>query len=878
LQSRDLEATGPGQEPSTFRPLLSTLYSFLVGLVGLGVLGYRATTNPEGLDWLPILVFAALSLLVQRSSFRFGSPVVHSLAGVIDLAAVLALGATAGAVVAALSGFTYLEVSALRHQRLTRRDLVEIPLFNAGLKASMALLGGALFEALAGPLPLGNAGQVPVPGFDLRVMLAVGAVSLLWFMLDHIGWGILDYLEGGPERILASLQNAIPDALLVELLPLPSSLVVALVYTHLNWPAFALVSVSLVAVAALAQHWASARNELVQRVAELSTIEQVGRATAQAQLNVDKLCELIYQHASRIVDTTGFQLGLFQDQDYVIKLWVREGQRSSQRTLHLTPGVGLVNWLRDSKQPILVRDFQKEIDSLPARPIHVSERPPRSALYVPLIAGETVIGTMSIQSYRRYAYGDSDLRVLSAMANQAAVAIQKAQLYARERKRARQLETIGQVSRQVKAILELDQLFEHTVHLIRESFGYYHVAIYTADCERETVTFQAGASAGEQDVAFEVEWGQGLIGWVAAHVQAVTVNDVENDTRYRCIEALDETQSELAVPLILENELVGVLDVQSDEVNAFGPDDLFILETMGDQIALAIQQARLYEAERQQAWFATALLQVTEAASQVSDLEAVLTTIVRLTPMLVGVDRCAVLLWDQDTETFVPAQTYGLSPELRESFDRMRFPAGMMPALDLVRWSRKPLIVNTARGERLIPHNIVETFGIHEMVVLPLQSRGELLGSMLVDYAGRTHRFSERMINMLAGIANQAAMVIHGARLVQAQQEEAYVSMALLQTAEAVSRFTSLDEILGTVARITPMLAGVERCAFFLSDPDGASFFPFQQYGLRKETEPAFWQSRFYRNDAIARDVIAGEPFTIPQELAGSLHMSPVPG
>ena len=516
--------------PSPLRPRLSTLYSLLVGLSGLGILGYRLATDPEGLDWLPVLVFAGLSLLVQRSSFHFGSPIVHSLAGVIDLAAVLALGPTAGAAVAALSGLTYLEAKAFRHQRFTRRYLLEIPVFNAGLKASMALLAGALFKALAGPLPLGPGmpaspggagsgyGPIPIPGFDARLIAAVCAASLLWFVLDHVGWGILDYLEGGKERLRALVRDTTLQAILIELLPLPSSLVVALVYTNLGWPAFSLMAVAIVAVAALAQRWANARNELVQRVAELAAIEKVSRAIAQAQLDVDELCELMYQHASRIVDTTIFQLGLFDGDDYVIKLWVREGQREPQQTFRLAPGVGLVNWLRESKQPILVGDFQKEMDSLPAKPVYVAETPPHSALFVPLVAddpvaGDEVIGTMSIQSFRRNAYGDSDLPVLSAMGNQAAMAIQKARLYAQERanaetlsRRARQLETIGQVSRQVAAIMELDQLFEQTVHLIRESFGYYHVAIYTADRERETVLFQASASAGEQDIAFDVAW------------------------------------------------------------------------------------------------------------------------------------------------------------------------------------------------------------------------------------------------------------------------------------------------------------------------------------------------------------------------------------
>ncbi len=833
--------------------VLAMPYSLLVGLTGLGLLVYQLVSSPAHPPWLSILVFVVLSFLVQRASFHLGSPVVHSLAGVIDVSALLALGPVSGALVAVLSGVTYLELNAFRHRRLCRRDLLDLPLFNAGLKALMALGGGAVYLWLGG--------KVPLLHLDQQAALAAGVLFLVWFLIDQVCWAIWDLLDGGLERTLLLMQEALPRTLLIELLPLPFSVVVALAYSRLDWIAFAILTLVIVIVALLAQRWAEARNELVQRVTELTTIEQVGRRIAQAQLDVDEICDLMYEWTSQIADATVFHLGLFEGSEYTIKLWVRKGERAPSQTFSMTPGVGLVNWLRESGQPILVKDFEKDANSLPARPAYVSDNPPRSALFVPLIAGDMVIGTMSVQSFRRNAYRDSDQRVLSAMANQAALAIQKARLFAQERKRVRQLETIGQVSRQVTASLELPRLFERVVQLVRENFGYYHVAIYTVDRERKTVVFRASSSAAPADIAPEVEWEQGLVGWVAAHSESVTVNDVDGEPRYQCVDALEETRSELAVPVLLEDDLVGVLDVQSDRVNAFGPDDLYILETLGSQIATAIQEGRLYEAERQQAWLSTALLQVADAMSQVSDMDAVLTSIVRLTPILAGVDRCSILLWDLDTETFSPSQTYGLVPELRDEFERTEFTPGIFPALDLVRWDKRPLLVNAARDEGLLPAFMSEDYGIQEVVLLPLLAQGELLGAMLVDYAGKVRHFSERLISMLSGIANQAAVVIQSARLVQAQREEAYVSMALLQVAEAVGRSTDLEETLATVVRITPMLVGVETCAILLWDQDSVTLEPFQHYGLRREEREAFSRLRLHHDGLLVRELASGQPF-----------------
>jgi sigma-B regulation protein RsbU (phosphoserine phosphatase) len=862
LPAKHFDVRSVSPQGAQLRSFLPTAFSLLIGLIGLGFLGYQLATGERDVAWLPVIVFAALSFLVQRSSFHLSSPSVHSLAGVIDVAALLALGPVDGALVAVLGGVTHLESNALRHREFARRHLVEIPLFNAGLKALMVFLGALFYLRLGGPLPLSH--------LDMRALLATAALCVVWFVLDHVGWGLWDLIDGGWMRLRSVVQDAFPRTVLIELFTLPFSLLIALAYMRLDWPAFGLMALVIASLALLAQRWADARSELLQRVAELSTIEQVGRTIAQVQLDVDEICQLMYQWASQIADVTFFHLGLFDGDDYTLRLFVREGEILPPQTLHMAPGVGLVTWIRESKQPLLIRDLPKEIESLPARPVYLSDDPPRSALYVPLLAGDFAIGTMSLQSFRRNAYGKSDLRVLWAMANQAAVAIQKAQLYAQEHKRARQLETIGEVSRQVTATLELHELFTRVAGLVRASFGYYHVAVYMVDPELKTVSFQASASAGDQDVAFDVQWGEGLIGWVAAHGQAVTVNDVENDTRYRCVDALDETQSELAVPLLLEGEPVGVLDVQSDRVNAFGPDDLFILETLGAQIAVAIQAAHSYEAEQQQAWLSTALLQVADAMSQVSNMDDVLSSIVRLTPILAGVDRCAVFLWDVDAQIFTPAQTYGFAPELRETLARMEFPEGAMPALELVRWGKTHLLVDTTSDPGLVPASIVDTFEIQKMALLPLLAQGELLGVMMVDYAGKARDFNERLMGMLVGIANQAAMVMEIARLVQAQQEEAYVSMALLQVSEAVSRSTDLEETLATVVRITPLLVGVETCALLLWDSDATAFVPYQQYGLKGEHQVAFGELRLEQSDPLVRELNNGQRLIDLQELTNS--------
>jgi serine phosphatase RsbU (regulator of sigma subunit)/putative methionine-R-sulfoxide reductase with GAF domain len=626
------------------------------------------------------------------------------MAGVVDVAAILALGSTGGAVVAALSGFAHLLLDLTAYRELTLRHWVRIPFFGAGLRALMVLLSGELYRGLGGVLPLSV--------LEAQTAPAVSVLFLAWFGLGHLGWGLAAFLQAGQRGLRLFLQDALYLGVLTELLPLPLSLILALVYSRFGWAAFSFVSLVVVILAALVRRWADCGDAAGQTVVERSTLE---------------------------------------------------------------------------------------------------------------------------------------LRL------------------AEERKRSRQLETIGRVSRRLKTVLALDALIDEAVHLIRDQLGYDYVAIYTVDVSQRTVRFEA--SAGREKAALDVEWGQGLVGQAAADAEAVTVNDVGANIRGRRTEALDDVQSEMAVPLLVQGELLGVLHVQSDQHAAFGNDGWFVLETLGDHVALAMQAARLYEGERRQAWLSTALLQVADSMSRVSDFDAVLTTLVRLTPILAGVDRCAIVLWDPEDREYRPAQSHGMSSGLLETFQGMVLEEGMMPALDLVRWKKDALLVNSARDELLIPRKLAEAFNIEEMLLLPLLAQGEFLGVMMVDYAGRAHPSSQHLTEMLTGIAQQASMVIQSARLLQARQEEAYISTALLQVAEAVSRSAELEETLGTVARITPMLVGVNACAFLLREAQERLFLPAQQYGLEGEAESAFWRLQLDEDHPLTTELVEGKSYVAAQDL-----------
>ncbi len=175
----------------------------------------------------------------------------------------------------------------------------------------------------------------------------------------------------------------------------------------------------------------------------------------------------------------------------------------------------------------------------------------------------------------------------------------------RERQRAEQLRAINEVGRKISSIVNLDELLPYVGNLLRETFHYYNVNIFLLDPSSGNLMLKALCLSGQKGVIpvgvpLEVD-AESIVGWVAQTGEPILANDVNADPRYRAVEALRDTKSELAVPVRIGNNVLGVLDIESTEADAFGEADLFTVQTLADQLAVAIENARLYEETRQMA-------------------------------------------------------------------------------------------------------------------------------------------------------------------------------------------------------------------------------------------------------------------------------------
>jgi two-component system phosphate regulon sensor histidine kinase PhoR len=207
-----------------------------------------------------------------------------------------------------------------------------------------------------------------------------------------------------------------------------------------------------------------------------------------------------------------------------------------------------------------------------------------------------VHGVLSTARYRKQPFTSQEVELLTAISNQIAVAIENAQLYEKATERMREATALHRVSGTLMRTLNLDQLLESILEVLQRSFGYPHCAILLFDKKKKELRIEA-ARGYLRDTAEKpgVKIGQeGIVSWVAANKMPLNVPNVSQDDRY--VEKVKGIGAEIAVPMLVGEKLVGVLDVQSTEVNAFGEDDLRTLSSIAAQAAIAIERTRLYEA------------------------------------------------------------------------------------------------------------------------------------------------------------------------------------------------------------------------------------------------------------------------------------------
>ncbi|MEP6894538.1 MAG: GAF domain-containing protein, partial [Chloroflexota bacterium] len=222
----------------------------------------------------------------------------------------------------------------------------------------------------------------------------------------------------------------------------------------------------------------------------------------------------------------------------------------------------------------------------------------QSLLVAPVQSGGQQIGTISVQSDKKFAFSTQDVELLNALGIQAAIAIENTRLFETTQQQLKEVDALYKTSQGLAASLDTDQLIKEVVLLLHQNFGYYYVQIFIVDSVSGDLILKSGSGqVGDQLLAqnFRIARGRGIVGHVTETGESFVTNNVNAVVFFDRNLLLPDTQSELTVPIKVEGEVVGILDIQHTPPNRFTDDELHLMTAVADQLAVALQKANLYK-------------------------------------------------------------------------------------------------------------------------------------------------------------------------------------------------------------------------------------------------------------------------------------------
>lgn len=348
---------------------------------------------------------------------------------------------------------------------------------------------------------------------------------------------------------------------------------------------------TLASQAAIVIKRAGLLRKLKQRKNELEVLNKISGKVGASSIKY--IAKIIYKQTSKLVSADNFFICIYDKDHNALEnvVWVYEGKFLKPIPKKVSD---LAKYVFKTKVPLLIDDWDETENGFPIKNTAIITERRRSWLGVPLRIGKEIIGVISIQNREPNAFNEDTQRVLEIISSEAAISMKNVQLIRNlQKQRKNQLIAIHKISRLIAAPIDKKKMFKGILkwgmELIGESeFG--EIRLFKEDKKELEVMASYGEKIRKEYLRTPID--RGIVGWVARNKNSILVPDVSKNERYW--EILKGTKSEIAVPILKENELIGVLNIENSKVNVFGLEDLKLAEAIADLIVVAIENSNLF--------------------------------------------------------------------------------------------------------------------------------------------------------------------------------------------------------------------------------------------------------------------------------------------
>jgi len=441
----------------------------------------------------------------------------------------------------------------------------------------------------------------------------------------------------------------------------------------------------------------------------------------------------------------------------------------------------------------------------------------QSLAALPLKRATHVLGVLAVAFDTPHHFSEHERRILELLAEQAAIAIERTRFLASKTRRSNQLALINKVARQATATLNLSEILDMTATAVRRSFGYFNVALFLVDRASCEIVLRsiAGGHAMVMRRGYRQSIGNGIVGDAADTGQTLLVNDVAQESRYQPImPTIKPVGSELAVPIVRGDEVIGVLDIRDLERGAFDQEDVRAMETLADQLATAIDNARLHEETQRRVAELTAVQETNLRVVASLDTKEVLDSVAHNVLNLVDADDVHIFLQNSENDglEFGTALWRGRPSPTNLQKEPDDFTCAVLE-------SNRSLVINHASEHPYFASSEAQDSGVRAIAGFPLVGASGVVGVMTVAYL-HPHLFSADELRILGLLASQAATAVTNARLYEETRRRLEEITMLHEVSLAATSTLALEEIADRVVSFVRQSLGVERLDLLLLDEE----------------------------------------------------------
>jgi GAF domain-containing protein len=367
-------------------------------------------------------------------------------------------------------------------------------------------------------------------------------------------------------------------------------------------------------------------DDMHRQLLQVQTASEIAREISSA-LNLD---ELLLKAVNLIHDRFNFyHASIFlvdpSENVAVIREATGEAGAKMKRVGHRLPvgSKSIVGYVSGQGEPLVVNDITKDATHMPNPMLPDT----RAEAAIPLKVGDRILGVLDVQSTSPYSFRPSDINTFQTLADQLAIAVNNTELFAEIQEHLSQHRLLHHITTSAASGTTLEEALASAVKGLQVTLGGDRVAILLSDEERKNLVVKAWVGYSENATNLNIPVGSGITGWVAAHRKPLRTNDVSQDTRY--IQVSSNTRSELAIPLIFRNDVLGVLNVESEQAGAYNENDEEMLGTLAGSLAAIIANARLVDQIRRQAERERLLNEISSKIRRSTDMQTILSTTIQ---------------------------------------------------------------------------------------------------------------------------------------------------------------------------------------------------------------------------------------------------------